>query len=92
MTREEFAEKIGWSKIIWLAGISNGLSMLPQLLDILSTKKVAGVSLLMFCIFFTIQMCFAIEGFFKRSSALMYSMLWSMLVSVTIICSVLYYR
>lgn len=92
MTREEFAKKIRWSKIIWLAGMANGFSLLPQFFAILTTKNVTGVSVPMFCIFFVVQSCFAFEGFLKRSNALMYSMLFSMVVTITIICSVLYYK
>lgn len=92
MTREEFAKKIGWSRIIWAAGIANGFSLLPQLFAILTTKNVSGISVPMFSTFLAVQLCFALEGFFRRSSPIIYSMIFSMIVTITIISSVLYYK
>ncbi len=92
MTREQFAEMIHWSWIIWSFGLLNVGAMLPQLIKILLTKKVEGLSLSMFSLYFLIQVAFAFEGFFTRNIMLRVCMGFSATVSVAIIGLVLYIR
>lgn len=92
MTREEFAKRIHWHSIFWIIGFLNPLSMLPQLVSILRTRETSGVSIEMFVLFLVIQSAFAFEGYVKRMSAIMYCMIFSMIVSVTIISATLCYR
>ena len=44
MTREEFAEKIGWKWIIGLFGLINIGAMIPQLWFIIRDQNVKGLS------------------------------------------------
>ena len=85
MTREEFAKKIHWSSIVWLAGIANVMAMLPQLYSILTTRNVEGLNLTMFVTIFVIQLAFGAEGFFKRNTMLMTTMLLAAVVNIAII-------
>ena len=92
MTREEVAKKIRWHWIMSAAGMANVLSMLPQLWQVWTTKETEGLSLEMVGIFLAIQLVFAGEGYFKRSSVLVITMILSALVSVSLIILVLYIR
>ena len=44
-TREDFAARIHWARIVWIAGIINPVMILPQLYQIWATGQTAGVSL-----------------------------------------------
>jgi uncharacterized protein with PQ loop repeat len=92
ITREEFAQKIHWSFIIWLVGMVNAVAMIPQLLQIWSTKSTAGLALEMFITYCTIQIALTLEGFFNRNRMLMVCFGLSAIVSMVIIASVLYLR
>lgn len=90
MTRDQVAKKIRWTFIIWLAGLVNVCAMLPQLVKILQTKNVEGLAIWMFFIYFGVQVCFSLEGYFKRNTMLMVCLGLSAMVTATIISLVLY--
>ncbi len=92
MTRDLIAKRIHWSFIIWLAGMVNVTAMLPQLVRIIRTRDVAGLSLAMFVLYFLVQVAFSIEGFFKKNRMLMVCMGLSAVVSGMIIVLVTYLR
>ena len=68
MTRDLIAKRIHWSFIIWLAGMVNVTAVLPQLVRIIRTSNIEGLSLAMFVLYFFVQVAFSIEGFFKKNS------------------------
>ncbi len=92
MTRDLIAKRIHWSFIIWLAGMVNVTAMLPQLVHIIRTRNIAGLSLAMFVLYFLVQVAFSIEGFFKKNRMLMVCMGLSAVVSGMIIALVTYLR
>jgi uncharacterized protein with PQ loop repeat len=92
MTRQQFASRIRWPLIVWTCGLMNVVAMLPQLIQILSTKKVENVSVSMFIIYEVIQIGFALDGFFKRNKVLMVCMTLSAIVTMSIVCLIVYYR
>jgi len=92
VTRDLIAKRIHWSLIIWLAGMVNVTAMLPQLVRIIRTRDVAGLSLAMFVLYFLVQVAFSIEGFFKKNRMLMVCMGLSAVVSGMIIVLVTYLR
>ena len=92
MTRDLIAKRIHWSFIIWLAGMVNVTAMLPQLVRIIRTRNIAGLSLAMFVLYFLVQVAFSIEGFFKNNRMLMVCMGLSAVVSGMIIVLVTYLR
>ena len=92
MTRDLIAKRIHWSLIIWLTGMVNVTAMLPQLVRIIRTRDVAGLSLAMFVLYFLVQVAFSIEGFFKKNRMLMVCMGLSAVVSGMIIVLVTYLR
>ena len=92
MTRDLTAKRIHWSFIIWLAGMVNVTAMLPQLVRIIRTRNIAGLSLAMFVLYFLVQVAFSIEGFFKKNRMLMVCMGLSAVVSGMIIVLVTYLR
>ena len=92
MTREEFAKRIGWTRIIWTVGIINVTAMLPQLWQVLVTRETAGLSLAMVGVYGGIQVMFSVEGYFTRNVMLFVCMALSALVSTTLIGIVLYLR
>ncbi len=92
MTREQFAMKIRWQTIIWAVGIVNVIAMLPQLVRIIRTHAIQGLSLEMFLVYFLIQIAFSFEGFFTRNRMLMVCMALSAIVSATVIGFVIWIR
>jgi uncharacterized protein with PQ loop repeat len=92
VTRDLIAKRIHWSFIIWLAGMVNVTAMLPQLVRIIRTGNIEGLSLAMFVLYFLVQVAFSIEGFFKKNRMLLVRMGLSALVSGTIILLVTYLR
>lgn len=92
MNRDEFAKRIRWSWIIWLAGLVNVGAMLPQLWKIISTHNVSGLSPTMFWIYFWIQVAFSLEGYFKRNRMFVWCLGLSAVVSISIIISIYLYR
>ncbi len=92
MTRERFAALVGWSWIIWFAGLVNVVAMLPQLIRIWRTGETAGLAMEMFILYFLIQVAFSIHGFLNRDKMLMWCLGLSALVSAITIVSVIYLR
>jgi uncharacterized protein with PQ loop repeat len=70
----------------------NVTAMLPQLVRIIRTRNIAGLSLAMFVLYFLVQVAFSIEGFFKKNRMLMVCMGLSAVVSGMIIVLVTYLR
>ena len=66
--------------------------MLPQLWQLLKTHETKGLSVEMFCIYLSIQICFCLEGYFKRSNMLFWCLGASAIVSAGIISLITYYR
>ncbi|HEY9586164.1 MAG TPA: PQ-loop domain-containing transporter [Candidatus Paceibacterota bacterium] len=92
MTREQFARTFRWDKIMWVMGFVNVVALLPQPVAIVRTHNVSGISVGMFVLFILVQASVATESFIKRSYGLMCSMIVSVLLSMTTIGLVLYYR
>src|SRR5260370_38283650 len=65
---------------------------LPQLVRIIRTRNIEGLSLAMFVLYFLVQVAFSIEGFFKKNRMLMVCMGLSAVVSSVIIGLVTYLR
>ena len=70
----------------------NVTAMLPQLVGIIRTRNIEGLSLAMFVLYFLVQVAFSIEVFFKKNRMLMVCMGLSAVVSGTIILLVTYLR
>jgi uncharacterized protein with PQ loop repeat len=66
MTREQFAKKVHWSRIVWVAGLVNVVAMLPQTYQLLKTHETSGLSVTMLLIYFGVQVSFSLNGFFAR--------------------------
>lgn len=92
MTRQEFAKKIHWEAIIWTAGLVNVIAMLPQLWQLVTAKVTEGLSVGMFCIYFVVQICFCLEGYFKRNKMLFWCLGLSAVVTACIIALIFHYR
>jgi len=67
----------------------NPLAIAPQLYQVIVAESVAGVSWLMYVIFFIIQLVFCLVGIKAKNFGMMMSMLVSMLESLAIIVIVL---
>lgn len=92
MTREEFAKKIHWSKIIWAISIINPLMTLPQLIQIWQTHQTAGISMIFLFILFIVQGGFSLHGFFTRDRFIMGSNGIAAAMTLLTILSVVYFR
>ena len=92
MTREQFALKIRWQFIVWLAGIINAFAFLPQVWDVIQTHSVESISLATLVIVFWIQVAFALEGFFKRNFVLLISNGCAAGMNAILTSLVIYYR
>ncbi|MFA5188728.1 MAG: PQ-loop domain-containing transporter [Patescibacteria group bacterium] len=92
MKREELAKRIHWPIIIWTARLVNVTAMMPQLLQIIKTHNVAGLSLGMFVIYLVVQIAFSLEGYFTKNRMLMVCLGLSAFISASIITLVCYYR
>ena len=73
-------------------GMINVVAMLPQLLNILLTHKVEGLSLTMVSLYLAIQVCFGINGFIKRDIPFFVTMLLSAAMSISVILSTIIIR
>lgn len=73
MTREDVANMIGWSRIIWVIGFLNMGAMLPHLKKIAFMRETDGLSLQTLGVVLLIQVGFALHGFFTRDATLMLS-------------------
>ena len=91
MTREQVAEKIRWSTIIWVVGMVNPLFMVPQLYKIWETGTATGVSLITMIILFFLQTGFGLHGFFRRDSMLMVSNALACTVTFSTTTSAVYF-
>jgi len=91
MTREEFAKRIGWSKMFWFMALLNPIAFMPQSYSILSTGKVDGISIPMFVLFIVIQLSFMYQGYLQRCTQQVLSMGISACFSISIIAATLYY-
>ncbi|OGH17222.1 MAG: hypothetical protein A3C30_01260 [Candidatus Levybacteria bacterium RIFCSPHIGHO2_02_FULL_40_18] len=92
MTREEFAKKIYWKKIIWGVSIVNPLMILPQLLQLWQTHQTAGLSVGFLIILVLIQYGFSLHGFFTRDRFIMGSNSLAGTMSLLTLLSTLYFR
>lgn len=92
MTREEFAKKIHWSKIIWAISIINPLMTLPQLVQIWQTHQTAGISMVFLLILFIVQGGFSLHGYFTRDRFIMGSNGIAAGMTLLTIMSVVYFR
>lgn len=92
MTREEFAKRIHWDSIIWVAGLVNVGAMLPQMWKIVETGNVKGLSLQMFLIYLFVQVSFSLQGYFRRDAMLKWCLGLSATVTGIVICLILHYR
>jgi uncharacterized protein with PQ loop repeat len=61
VTRDLVAKRVHWSFIIWLAGMINVTAMLPQLVRIIRTRNIEGLSRAMVVLYFLVQVAFSIE-------------------------------
>ena len=92
MTRELFAKKIFWNKIIWTISIVNPLMILPQLVQIWQTHQTVGLSFGFLSILFFVQAGFSLHGFFTRDRFIMGSNGLAALMTLLTILSALYFR
>ena len=90
MTREDFAKRIRWERIIWVAGFVNVVAMMPQTWHLFRTHETAGLSVGMVFIYLIVQAAFCLEGYFKRNAVFFWCLGSSAIVSAVTI--VLYYR
>jgi uncharacterized protein with PQ loop repeat len=90
MTREEFAQKIRWTGIIWLVSIVNPLMTAPQLLQLWQTRETAGLSMSFLGILFFVQAGFSVHGFFLRDKFVMISNGLAAMMTLLTILSALY--
>jgi len=92
MSREQVADAIGWSYIIWTFGMLNVAAMLPQIIQIIRTREVEGLSLGMFFLYLAIQVAFSLHGLFMHDDMLMVSRGLSALVTASVIVLVIRFR
>lgn len=92
ISRERFAKKIHWPFIIWSMGIINAFALFPQVLDVIQTHRVEGISLTTFVIVFGIQVAFSLDGFFKRNFVLLVSNGSAACINALLISLVIHYR
>ncbi len=92
MQREQLADAIGWTYIIWSFGMLNVAAMLPQVVQIFRTRKVDGLSLGMFFLYLAIQVAFSLHGFFFRDDMLMVSRGLSACVTLSVILLIIKFR
>ena len=92
MKREKFAQKIHWTKIIWIVSIINPLMTLPQLIQLWATHQTAGLSLTFLGILFLVQAGFSLHGLFTRDKFIMGSNGLAATMTLLTILSALYFR
>jgi len=76
-------------KIIGGVIFLNPVAQLPQLWLVLTAPNIEGISLFMFVIFACIQIAVMLEGIRVRSAPMFWSMLISVIESITIITAIL---
>lgn len=92
MTREQVARKIHWQVIIWLFGFVNVGAMIPQLWELITTRKTEGISLSMFFIYMAVQIAFSLDGYFKRNKTLLVCLGLSAVLSAANIITIIILR
>ena len=92
MTREEIAQKVRWTWVVWLVSIINPLMIAPQIWQIWQTGQTAGLSLIFFAILFFVQGGFSLHGFFTRDRFIMGSNGLAATMTLLTILSTLYFR
>jgi uncharacterized protein with PQ loop repeat len=92
VSRDEVAQKIHWTKIIWLVSIINPLMTLPQLIQLWATQETAGLSLLFLIILLFVQSGFSLHGFFTRDRFIMISNGIAATMTVLTIASAVYLK
>jgi uncharacterized protein with PQ loop repeat len=92
MTREQVAKKIHWQLIIWLFGFVNVVAMLPQLWQLIATRKTEGISISMFAIYMAVQIAFSADGYFKRNKTLFVCLGLSAVLSAANIVTIIILR
>jgi uncharacterized protein with PQ loop repeat len=92
MTREELAQKIYWRKAIWLVGIINPMFMLPQLLQLWTTRVTDGLSVITLILLFLVQAGFSTHGFFLRDKPLLISNGIAATVTFLVLVSTIIFR
>lgn len=90
MNRDQLSKKINWPWIIWILGMLNVGTMLPQLYKIIATHQTEGISLTMFVIVCFMQSAYAVHGFFTKDKMLMVTMALSAVVTACIVGTILY--
>jgi uncharacterized protein with PQ loop repeat len=91
MTREEFAQKINWLKIVSVVGFVNPFMMVPQLIKLWRTHEATGISIITLLIIMIIQGSFGLHGFFIRDRMLMWSNGTASFATLATILSALYF-
>lgn len=74
--------------IMTFAVFLNPLAIFPQLIDVLTLPSLNGVNVTMFYVFAVIQIAFVFHGIKTRSASIFFSMLISLIESITIITTV----
>jgi uncharacterized protein with PQ loop repeat len=92
VSRDEVAQKIHWTKIIWLVSIINPLMTLPQLIQLWATQETAGLSLLFLIILLFVQSGFSLHVFFTRDRFIMISNGIAATMTVLTIASAVYLK
>jgi hypothetical protein len=93
MTREQFAEKIGWSRIMWVLGFVNIAGMSPALYEVITTWKSQPVGALQsFGIFLVVQIGFGLNGYIRRDNAMVAAMIVCAILNATTIGLSLFIR
>jgi uncharacterized protein with PQ loop repeat len=92
VSRDEVAQKIHWTKIIWLVSIINPLMTLPQLIQLWATQETAGLSLLFLLMLLFVQSGFSLHGFFSRDRFIMISNGIAATMTVLTIASAVYLK
>lgn len=92
MTREQIAERIRWSFIIWAISVINPLMTAPQLWAVWTTRETAGLSMGFLSILLFVQTGFSVHGFFTRDRFIMGSNSLAAAMTLLTMLSALYLR
>ena len=90
--RENIAQKLHWTSIIWFVSIVNPLMTVPQLWKIWQTHETAGISLVFLWVLFFVQSGFSLHGFFTRDRFIMSSNGLAAIMTLLTILSTFYFR
>jgi uncharacterized protein with PQ loop repeat len=92
MAREQVAERIRWSFIIWVISVINPLMTTPQLWTVWATRETVGLSLGFLSILLFVQAGFSLHGFFTRDRFIMGSNGLAATMTLITMLSALYLR